>query len=70
MCGNMGLFRDNGKWKLLFRVQGLGYPFGGPHNKDSSILGSKLGSPSFGQLAYVPFREASPHKLDCCMHSP
>ena len=28
----------------------LGYPFGGPYNKDYSILGSILGSPYFGKL--------------------
>ena len=27
-----------------------GYHFGGPHNKDYSILGSKLGSLYFGKL--------------------
>ena len=27
-----------------------GYLFGGPHNKDYSILGSILGSPYFGKL--------------------
>ena len=31
----------------------LGYPFGGPHNKDCSIFGSILGSLYFGKL---PFR--------------
>ena len=30
-----------------------GYLFGGPHNKDYSILGSILGSPYFGKLPYV-----------------
>ena len=30
----------------------LGVPFGGPHNKDYSILGSILGSPHFGKLPY------------------
>ena len=28
----------------------LGVPFGGPHNKDYSILGSILGSPYLGKL--------------------
>ena len=28
----------------------LGYPFGGPNFKDSSIFGSMLGSPFFGKL--------------------
>ena len=28
----------------------MGYVFGGPHNKDYSILESILGSPSFGKL--------------------
>ena len=36
-----------------FRVDGLGFNlFGGPHNKDYSILGSILGSPYFGKLPY------------------
>ena len=30
-----------------------GYHFGGPHNKDYSILGSILGSPYFGKLPIV-----------------
>ena len=30
----------------------LGYHFGGPHNKDHSILGSILGSPYFGKLPH------------------
>ena len=29
-----------------------GYLFGGPYNKDYSILGSILGSPYFGKLPY------------------
>ena len=29
-----------------------GYLFGGPYNKDSSILGSTLGSPHLGKLPY------------------
>ena len=35
--------------------QGLGfrYLFGGPYNKDYSILGSILGSPSFGKLPHT-----------------
>ena len=32
----------------------LGVPFGGPNNKDYSILGSILGSPYFGKLPYPP----------------
>ena len=56
--GNIGLYRENGKenesYCLRFRV--LGFPkirgtfFGGPHDKDYSILGSILGSPCFGKL--------------------
>ena len=34
---------------------GLGYLFGGPHNKDYKILGSILGYPHFGKLAYIAF---------------
>ena len=30
--------------------QNYGYLFGGPNNKDYSILGSILGSPYFGKL--------------------
>ena len=30
----------------------MGYLFGGPYNKDYSILGSILGSPHFGKLPY------------------
>ena len=36
--------------------QNYGYLFGGPHNKDYSILGSILGSPYFGKL---PIRVAT-----------
>ena len=32
--------------------QNYGYPFGGPYNKDYSILGSILGSPYLGKLPY------------------
>ena len=32
----------------------LGVPFGDPHNKDYSILGSTLGSPYFGKLLDLP----------------
>ena len=32
--------------------QNSGYDFGGPHNKDYSILGSILGSLNFGKLPY------------------
>ena len=34
-----------------------GYLFGGPHNKDHSLLGSILGSPYFGNLPCVTFSE-------------
>ena len=48
------------KWKLglYWGLSGLGFPkiggnlFGGPHNKDYSILGSILGSPHFGKLPF------------------
>ena len=33
--------------------QNYGYLFGGPNNKDYSILGSKLGSPYFGKLPNI-----------------
>ena len=32
--------------------QNKGYHFGAPYNKDSSILGSILGSPHLGKLPY------------------
>ena len=32
--------------------QNCGYLFGGPHNKDYSILGSIVGCPYFGKLPY------------------
>ena len=32
--------------------QNYGYHFGGPYNKDYSILGSILGSPYCGKLPY------------------
>ena len=35
--------------------QNKGYPFGGPHNKDYSMLGSILGSHYFGKLPYSRF---------------
>ena len=31
-----------------------GYHFGGHQNKDYNLLGSILGSPSFGKLPYSP----------------
>ena len=33
--------------------QNFGYLFGGPYNKDYTILGSILGSPYFGKLPYA-----------------
>ena len=38
------------KWGL---AGNYGYHFGGPHNKDYSILGSILGLPYFGKLPGV-----------------
>ena len=40
--------------KLYGSFPKLGVPFGGPYNRDYSILGSKLGSPYFGKLPYKP----------------
>ena len=37
----------------------LEYLFGGPYNKDSSILGSILGSPYFGKLPYGAIASAA-----------
>ena len=59
MRDNIGLYEDNGKqngnYYLRFGVKGIlrvshncGYLFGGPQNKDHSILGS----PCFGKLPY------------------
>ena len=39
--------------------QNQGYLFGGPYNKDYSILGSILGSPYFGKL---PDQSVRTHK--------
>ena len=43
-------------WGLGFRVWGFpkirGTFFGGPCNKDYSVLGSILGSPDFGKLLF------------------
>ena len=36
--------------------QNQGYLFGGPHNKDSNILGFILGSPHFGKLPHSIFQ--------------
>ena len=45
---------DEASSSFLRRVrrQDLGYLFGGPNNKDYSILGSTLGSPYFGKLPF------------------
>ena len=37
--------------------QNYGYLFGGPNNKDYSILGSILGSPYFGKLPYLACKQ-------------
>ena len=39
------------------------YLFGGPHNKDYSILGSTLGSPHFEQLPYGTLRQDAKLKV-------
>ena len=38
----------------------LGVPFGGPYNKDYSILGSILGYPNFGKLLFGLFVQSGP----------
>ena len=38
---------------LILRVYIGVYLFGGPYNKDYSILGSILGYPNFGELPYM-----------------
>ena len=40
----------------------LGYPFGGPHNKDYIILGPILGSPCCGKLPYPSALDHKPSK--------
>ena len=45
--GSLGISRYMGV------SQNSGYLFGGPHNKDYSILGSILGSLYLGKLPYV-----------------
>ena len=37
--------------------QHQGYHFGGPYDKDYSILGSILGYPNFGELPYKVLRD-------------
>ena len=41
----------------------LGYPFGGPHIKDYSMLGSTLGSPYFGKLPCITLQCYLPQQL-------
>ena len=50
-------------------IQGLGFPsqeyrFGGPHNKDYSILVSISGFPYFGQLLYRDVYYTYTRKMD------
>ena len=47
---HLGVLRGLGFRGLGFRVSG--YRFGGPNNKDYSIVGSILGSPHFWKLPY------------------
>ena len=42
---------------------GVSQNFGGPHNKDYSILGSILGSPYFGNLPYRLSPELPPKSM-------
>ena len=41
--------------------QNYGYHFGGPNNKDYSILGSILESPYFGKLPYKDHKKKRVH---------
>ena len=43
--------------------QNQGCHFGGPYNKDYSILGSTLGSPYLGKLPYLVFSKSQDHFL-------
>ena len=43
---------ENTIMKYMGVSQNWGYLFGGPYNKDYSILGSILGSPYFGKLPF------------------
>ena len=45
----MGVPNSRGIWR--FKI--MGTFFGGPYNKDYSILGSILGSPYFGKLPFL-----------------
>ena len=57
------------------KITGI-YPFGGPHNKDCSMLGSIFGYPDFGELPCIlcladgwcwPFIEnTKTHAYACC----
>ena len=44
--------------------QNKGYHFGGPNNKDYSILGSILGFPYFGETTTCPRKKKASHE-DC-----
>ena len=44
--------------------QNSGYHFGGPNNKDYSIMGSILGSPYFGKLPYKDYIRIMGKKME------
>ena len=54
--------------------QNYGYHFGGPYNKDCSILGSILGSPHFGKLPNMVTSSINcssrTHKYSCVTRGP
>ena len=50
-CNLVSICREPGSYLERFpKIRGTN--FGGPHNKDYSILGSILGSPYFGKLPF------------------
>ena len=57
LSGNDGLPAERPRGKDLGVSQNEGYLNGGPHDKDYSILGSILGSPSFGKLPFGRFQK-------------
>ena len=48
----------------------LGYYFGGPHNKDYSILGSILGFPYFGKVPFGVLKTLKAGPLISCLRLP
>ena len=58
------------EWPSIWEFPKIrGYHFGGPHNKDYSILGPILGSPYFGKLPYLSAEVGgpSPQAVGLCL---